>query len=209
MKAGVKPLALCCAGVFGGAFLATVLLRTPAPEARAETPDATLARWLGLDDQAARTLRERDPEFSAELQGLRDTLDKARAELADIFERPEVAPDLLRRQAETVIAAHNAVERRVLEYLLAVRDRLTPAQQKRLFELCAENVRTCKQRQWGQRGHQRGAAGSDAEHTRHGRGPCDLCGRGQHRDGAGADAAAGVRTGRCEKCGRGGRGGGE
>ncbi|MEK6799679.1 MAG: periplasmic heavy metal sensor [Planctomycetota bacterium] len=206
MRAAGWRLFLVCVVVFAGGVIVTVLTRVESTTVRAETPEATLSRWLALDEPAAQVIRELDPGFSDELTGLRTVLDNARTDLAALFERPDVSPDLLRQQAETVIAAHNAVERRVLDYILRVRDHLTPAQQKRLFELCAESVRTCKQRQWG-RGHQRGALDAVQDHEAKGRGPCDQCGRGRHREGAdGAKDASGVRPGPCDKCGRGGHG---
>jgi hypothetical protein len=206
MRALDRRFFLFCVVVFAGVVTVTVWMREKSAVLRAEPPEVTLSRWLALDDPAAQAIRTLDPGFSDELKGLRNVLDIARADLAALFERTDVSPDLLRQQAESVIAAHNAVERRVLDYILRVRDHLTPAQQKRLFELCAESVRTCRQRQWG-RGHQRGALDSGSGGSGKGRGPCDQCGRGQNREGEDRSRdASGGRHGPCEKCGRGGPG---
>jgi hypothetical protein len=77
---------------------------------------------------------------------LRGELDTARARLAELFESVDASDEEIREAVDASIAAHNKLERRVSEYLISVRKHLTPDQQKKLFGLCANEIRECRKR---------------------------------------------------------------
>ncbi|MBN1511142.1 MAG: periplasmic heavy metal sensor [Phycisphaerae bacterium] len=141
-KAGMTLMAVA-AVVFAGAFLTTVGT-TPTPSTN--TPMPPLARWLGVDAETAAIIHEQDPAFTEDVTALRRELDSARARLAELFENAEASDEQIRAAVDASIAAHNELERRVSEYLIAVRKHLTPDQQKKLFGLCANEIRECRKR---------------------------------------------------------------
>lgn len=143
----VRHIALYAA-LFAGGFAGTYAARMPGPPPEGPGHRGPLVRWLGLDPATAEKVRELDPSFGADLQALRKAHDDERGKLAELFEKPDVTDAELRNQFEAVIAAGNAVERRVADHLLAVRDHLTPAQQRQLFDLCAEHVRQGRRHRW-------------------------------------------------------------
>jgi Spy/CpxP family protein refolding chaperone len=170
--------ALC----FGGSFIGTVATRSRAtPPAVEPQPLPPLARQIGLDAEQARVLDAKDPQFAADLQALRDELEKARSELAAAFDDPNTTDDEIRRRIEAVIEAHNRVERRVGEYLITVRDQLTPEQQKRLFGLCAEKVRERGKRWRHGRAHGRESGIENDNTSEHAPGAGQGHGEGQGR----------------------------
>jgi Spy/CpxP family protein refolding chaperone len=101
----------------------------------------TLLNWLNVPAAAREQILARDPAFGDDLARLRNDLNQRRETLAAALEDPTSAPDVIRARVEAVIAASASLERRVTEYLLSVRDHLTPEQQKRLLSLCAQGVR--------------------------------------------------------------------
>lgn len=141
-KAGLSLMAVA-AVVFTGAFLTTVG-KTPKPPTDRELPP--LARWLGVDAETATVIHAQDPAFTQDVAALRHELDTARAELAELFETADASDGQIREAVDASIAAHNKLERRVSEYLIAVRKHLTPDQQKKLFGLCANEIRQCRKR---------------------------------------------------------------
>jgi hypothetical protein len=156
--------------LFAGGFAGTFAARSvPGPGER-QAERRPLVRWLGLDEDTARVVHELDPDFGIELHALRQAHDDERAKLAELFENPEVTDAELRTRIEAVIAAGNAVDRRVAEHLLLVRDHLTPGQQRKLFDLCADHVRQHRRRGWR----------NDAPH-----GPEDQRGGPRYRGGRG------------------------
>ncbi len=155
-----------CVAVFAASLAGTIVARSqPATEEkpRFESP---LARWLELDQKTAEEIEDLNPRFAKERKSLQAELADARSVLATLLEDENVTNERIRGQIEDCIAKHNALERRVAHYLLTVRDHLTPAQQKRLFRLCAEGVRKGRGHGWG-----RGGGGG---------GRCECCGRGHH-----------------------------
>ena len=135
--------------VFAGSFMGTALTRSqPAAQPPCATQPA-LARWLGVSEEAATSLEAADPLFAEDLARLRGEVDAARSALIGLFEKADVTDDDLRAQIEAVIAANGRLEHRVADYLIAVRGYLTPEQQKKLFGLCANEVRQCARRAAG------------------------------------------------------------
>lgn len=157
-----------------GAYTATVATKSASQPATAATdnPTDSLVSWLGASDAQRTQLIEHDPTFSGDLKQLQAELAAKRSELAAILERAAASNEDIMAGVEASIAAGAALERRIAKYLLTVRDHLTPEQQRRLFNLCAEEIRQgCRCR----RGQQldlggNGTGGQTGEH-RGGRGP--------------------------------------
>ena len=168
-KAGIGIAVVACL-CFGGSFLGTVATRSQSAPAAEPPPPLPVVSRLNLDSEQAKAVEARDPQFAGDFRTLRQALEDARSALAATFEDESATDDQIREQVEAVIAAHNRLERRVAEYLIAVRDHLTPGQQKKLFGLCAKRVRECGRR-WR---CGRGAGAYRDENTkpreRHGRG---------------------------------------
>ena len=150
-KAG-WPMLLLSVVFFLGSFAGTVATRSQAPttEPAADSAPIPLACWLELSEEQTQALGKVDPSFVDERWSLQRSLDQARTKLALLFEDKGVSDGALREQVELVIAAHNALERRVAEHLIAVRPHLAPGHQKTLFCLCAERVRQGRGRCWAQ-----------------------------------------------------------
>lgn len=108
-----------------------------------EPPDAAdaLGRWLQLPAPQREALRRVAPLFSEDRRRLEVALAEQRERLARLFEQADAGDEQILAQVERVIEAHNALERRVAEFLLAVRPHLTAEQAHRLFERCASGVR--------------------------------------------------------------------
>jgi Spy/CpxP family protein refolding chaperone len=141
-KAGLSVMAVA-ALAFAGAFLTTVRT-TPKPSPGTSLPP--LARWLGVDAETAAIIHAQDPAFTQDVAALRHKLDAAREALAELFETVNASDEQIRQAVDASITAHNELERRVSEYLIAVRRHLTPDQQKKLFGLCAGEIRECRER---------------------------------------------------------------
>ena len=174
---------------FVGSFLGTVTVRSQGiatPEPTAQSP---IAKRLKLDPERAKTIEACDPNFVDDLNTLRNDLEKARSLLAAAFEDENVADDEIRQRVEATIEAHNQLERRVAEYLIAVRDHLTPRQQRQLYGLCAEKVRECGKRWrrgWGRHGDASDGTFGPGKGRGYGRGQGRGHGQGQgHGPGAG------------------------
>jgi len=149
----------------GGAFLGGLLgsLKARAvdqqdrPEPAVPKPACDpVAGMLGLDESRRARIKAADPDFRQDLADLRQDLGQRRQALTDLLENAESSDDAIRGAVEDIIAAHNALERRVAEHLLSIRHELTPAQQKKLFSRLAEGVRKMHGRKWG-----RGRGGRD------------------------------------------------
>jgi Spy/CpxP family protein refolding chaperone len=179
---GITVVAALC---FGGSFLGTVATRSQSTTSPASAPGSPLARRLGLTPEHVKVLEAHDPQFAEDVKTLRTNLENARLMLASVFEKEGATNEEIRAQVEAAIEAHNQLERRVAEYVIEVRDHLTPEQQKKLYGLCAEKVRECGKRWRHGRGRQADVAEGDPSHTG--------CGRGRGRGG-----------GRCKEHGQGG-----
>ena len=115
---------------------------------------AALSRWLDLSAERAEAVRKADPDFQQESDLLTANLAAEREKLAALIEDPASSDKQILEHVERVIAAHDALERRVARHLLAIRPHLTAGQQKRLMGLCANGVREAG-RQW-RRGRRQG-----------------------------------------------------
>ncbi len=141
-KASVSILML--AGLFFAAsFAGTVATTSPGKYPRAGGKCSPLVRWLDLDPDQKQAVEDRDSSFTADQSRLQGKLWDARTALACVFDEPDSTDEDIRRSVEAVIEAHNRLERRVADHVIAVRALLKPEQQKRLFSRCAKEVRRC------------------------------------------------------------------
>ena len=95
-----------------------------------------LVRRLGLDQEQARLLQEKDPDFEANSMNLRYILITERQKLLSLFENPDSGDNELLQQIEKLISTHSSIERRIAEHVLLLRPYLTVEQQKWLIGLC-------------------------------------------------------------------------
>ena len=95
-----------------------------------------LAQRLGLNQEQAKLLQEKDPDFEANSMNLRFALMTEREKLLSIFENPDSSDDELLQQIENFIATYSSIERRIAEHVLVLRPYLTVEQQKWLIGLC-------------------------------------------------------------------------
>lgn len=156
-----------------GAYRVTVAARTA--RAPAEAPDPAtnaLLDWLNVRGEQRTDIAAADTAFAADLQQLRASLEAKRTALAAALGNPETPDAQILAHVEAVIAADSALERRVAQYLLAVRPHLTSDQQRRLFGLCADGIRQGRGRQY------RGGTTQPGEFRGRGMGPGGGQGRG-------------------------------
>ena len=95
-----------------------------------------LARRLRLNEEQAKLLQEKDPDFEASSMNLRNALMTEREKLLSIFENPNSSDGELLLQIENFISTYSWIERRIAEHVLVLRPYLTVEQQKWLIGLC-------------------------------------------------------------------------
>jgi len=175
---GLSMIALACAA---GSYLATYALQQQGHPAWTGGPATAAAQsvtnWLGLTAQQADGVREIEASFAADRAPLEAKLAAERERLATMLEDPATGSEAILQQVENVIAAHDALERRVATHLVAMRPHLTAAQQKRLFDRFASGVREGAGWRWrnGQlenvEGERRGGGPPPGRGPGRGRGP--------------------------------------
>lgn len=186
---GLSMIALTCAV---GSYLATYAVQQQGRAGRADDSIAvaqSVTDWLEMTPRQAAAVRDIEAPFAADRALLEASLVAEREHLATMLENPAARDDEILRQVEKVIAAHNALERRVAEFLVAMRPHLSATQQKRLFDRLASTVREGGGWRW-----RHGRPGS-VEGGWHGGGPPP--GRGPAR-GRGPDGGLGERGHRGE-----------
>ncbi|MGD8452715.1 MAG: periplasmic heavy metal sensor [Phycisphaerae bacterium] len=155
---GLSLIALACAA---GSYLATYAVQQEergGPTSSPATATAqSVSRWLELSPPQVDAVREIEATFAADRQPLEAKLDTERERLATLLENPATTDAEILQQVENVIAAHDALERRVAAHLVAMRPHLTAEQQKRLFNRFASSVRESGGGRW--RHGQPGGAG--------------------------------------------------
>ena len=172
MTKATRRMVLLAVILFAGSFAGTIATRSQMIEPASRPAGSPLTQWLHLDAEQAVAVNKHDPRFSEDLAQLRGKLADERSKLIAMFENVDTGDEELREQIEAVIEAHNRQERRVADYLITVRHLLNPAQQQRLFSLCADNIRYCwRQQRWrhGQRQGEIGGPGGGGG-GRHGQG---------------------------------------
>lgn len=95
-----------------------------------------LAQRLGLTDEQLLIIREKDPDFEADLTQMRNTLLTERATLLTMFEDAQTDNEDLLKQINKLVSAHSQIERRIARHLLVLRPHLNTEQQKWLIGLC-------------------------------------------------------------------------
>lgn len=139
MKRGTWLILGACVMVGLTTFLVTV---KAAPSAAATSSNATpLCRWLAMSPAQQQEITKDDPAFDADSAALRDKVLAARNTLASMLETPATPEADILAQVDRVSAAENALQRRVTQYVLRIRDHLTTQQQLNLMGLCANAVR--------------------------------------------------------------------
>lgn len=131
-----------------GTFALTVAAKPQSRTPDADAPMRAALAWAGVPESDQSAIVAHDPAFTEDLAKLRAELAARRSELAAALDDPQTTDQQILARSEAAIAAANAVERRVTSHLLAIRDHLNPDQQRKLFGLCAESVRTGKGNQW-------------------------------------------------------------
>jgi hypothetical protein len=162
---GLTLLATACAA---GSYFATYALQRTNAVGSHDAPRAagpSVSDWLRLEPQQAADVRNIEADFAADRAPLERQLAAEREQLASMLEDPATTGAEILQQVDKVIAAQNALERRVADLLVAMRPHLRAQQQQRLFERFASGVREGCGGRWrhGQRG--------DFEDGRHGGGP--------------------------------------
>lgn len=166
-------VALCMLAGFSATYAWQV--RRAATASDAANPAEVLGGWLRLMPDEVARLRAVDPAFATDRAALERSLADERDRLARLFEQPSTADGGILEQVERTIAAHDALERRVARYLLAVRPHLSDEQRSRLFERCARGVREAEGWRW-----RHGQSAIDSP-ERHGGGPTSGRGFGRGR----------------------------
>lgn len=148
---------LLCLLAGTGAFLGTVLARQDAPPAAALAEQAPLLDWLGVSTNQRAELAALDPDFTREAETLRQELLRQRQALADLLEDPAATEPAVLGQLQQVNDAEQALQRRIVRYVMTVREDLTVQQQMRLMGLASQGL--CggggrQQHRHGQQGRQ-------------------------------------------------------
>ncbi len=173
----LAALALACAA---GSYWVTYAWQqppaTPAPTGAAGRP-TRLLDWLRLTPAQREAVRALEADFERDRAALEAELEASRSRLAAAFESGTTTDTELLAQVDAVLAAHQAVERRVAEYLVSLRPHLTPAQRTRLLGHFATGVREARGFRWRHGaadgldpGDGRGAGGPPADRGPGGRG---------------------------------------
>ena len=144
-----------CLAVGLAAFLATVKAAPSAVSTGANA--APLYRWLAMSPAQQQEIAQDDPTFEADSTALRDKILATRNTLASMLEAPDATEAEILAQVDRVSAAENALQRRITQYVLRIRNHLTNQQQLNLMGLCANAVRS--QGYGGGRGMGRGGMG--------------------------------------------------
>jgi len=112
-----------------------------------------MSHLLELSAEQESTIGKVDPNFRAEAKVLAEKLDAEQDRLAELLEDSGAARETVMAQVETMMLAHNALERRVAEHIMEVREHLSPRQRARLMGLMAERIRVTQNRmqrcRWG------------------------------------------------------------
>jgi len=140
MKRTLAIVTICLALAAGaGAFVMTLGPAGTGPGACGAA--CPLGRWLDMPEPQCQAVCAADRGFSAEAPQLLDALARQREALAILLDAPASADRPILDQVEQVIAAHDALERRVARHILVIRPYLTSDQARRLMGLCAQGVR--------------------------------------------------------------------
>jgi hypothetical protein len=107
-----------------------------------------LGTWLGMSPAQLKKIQSVDPTFAEESTKLERSLFEERQKLANLFDSEEATAEGIQQQVEKVIAADNALERRVASHLIALRPHLSSEQRARLYGRCAQGIREAGGCRW-------------------------------------------------------------
>jgi hypothetical protein len=144
MKRGSWWLLGACVVVGLSTYLVTVKAAASTTAAGANTASAGMAplcRWLALTPAQQQAVTQDDPTFDADAAALRQSVWAARDTLATMLQAADTPEADVLAQVDRVSAAENALQRRITQYVLRIRQRLTSEQQQNLMGLCANAVR--------------------------------------------------------------------
>lgn len=123
------------------AGIASFYISRSAAEAPASAPENAFSNWLGLSPDQDEAVQGTDRDFLQEAAGLSATFREERQNLARLLENTQSSNEHILGQVETVILAHDDLLRRVVRYILAVRDHLEAEQKAKLMDLCGRIIR--------------------------------------------------------------------
>jgi Spy/CpxP family protein refolding chaperone len=142
MKRTTWRLMGACVVVGLTAFLVTVkAMPTTGHAASNPAVPAPLSQWLDLSAAQQRKLANDDPTYDADWVALRDKVWAEREALATMMQAPNAKEAEVLTQVDRVSAAENALQRRITQHVLRLRQGLTTQQQLNLMGLCANAVR--------------------------------------------------------------------
>lgn len=141
----------------GGYLLIGVVVFLLTAQAAPQPSNAPpMFNWLKLSSAQREAIQQQDPSFETDAAALGKTVSERRAALATLLENPDSTNEQILAQIDQVNEAEHALEKRVINYLLAVREHLTTDQQLRMMGLAANCVRG---RGHGYRGGEGGGQG--------------------------------------------------
>ncbi|MCL5278668.1 MAG: hypothetical protein M1376_02025 [Planctomycetes bacterium] len=100
-----------------------------------------LAGRLRLTQEQSTWIEQQDPNFQEQCTVLRDRLYEAHTNLAASLEGAQSTEPELTAKVDALIDAHNALEKRVAQYIVLLRPQLTRPQLDQLCELCRGGAR--------------------------------------------------------------------
>lgn len=98
-----------------------------------------LTRRMQLTEEQMSIALQKDPAFETDILQLQNQLLSERQKLAPLFEDTQGQNGQVSEQIERIIAAHKALEKRLIDYVLIMRSHFTIEQQKYIIGLCTKN----------------------------------------------------------------------
>ena len=95
-----------------------------------------MQNWLALTDEQNKAIQQSDPDFDTEAAELSLAFMSERQQLVRLLDAPNSTDGEITAQVERVITANQALIKRVVIYILAIRKYLSPQQQQPLMHLC-------------------------------------------------------------------------
>lgn len=101
-----------------------------------------LDRRLQLTQEQSAWIHQQDPNFEEQCVVLRDRLYEVHAGLVASFESAQLTKQELATKIDDLLAAHDALEKRVAQHIVLLRPRLSQEQRDLLSSLCRGGSRT-------------------------------------------------------------------
>lgn len=129
----IISIGLLCAIGAGAAFLAGAKKPSESTTTKIQNP---VAEILQLTGDQTRDIQNADPKFNEESRKLAEELQTERHKLLELLQSDNTAATEINAQLEKTLAADAALERRVVNHLLVMRQHLTEPQSRQLMNLC-------------------------------------------------------------------------